>query len=197
MLASSPSLPLARFGRPGADPRASTEDSGPEPALAGALREHHDSLCRSARQLCGNEADADDLVHDVYERALRWRSRTATHSNPRAYLHSILRNLFIDRCRRARVRPRALPIEEAERVALCRPPGDESDRSWHAVTADQVTAALAELPAEFRVVFELYAFERLRYGDIAARLGIPAATVGTRLMRARARLRDLLRASTR
>lgn len=198
MLASSSSLPLAPFGRPSVDPRASAEEpAGSEPALAGALREHHDSLCRSALQLCGNQADADDLVHDVYERALRWRSRTAKHSNPRAYLHSILRNLFIDRCRRARVRPRALPIEEAERVALCRPPSDESDRSWHAVTTEQVAAALAELPAEFRLVFELYAFEHLRYGDIAARLGIPAATVGTRLMRARARLRDSLRANAR
>lgn len=198
MLASSASLPLAPLHRPGVDPHAPTgDDVRAEPALAAALREHHDSLCRTARQLCGNAADADDLVHDVYERALRWRSRTAKHSNPRAYLHSILRNLFIDRCRRARVRPRALPIEEAERVALCRPPSDESDRAWYAVTTDQVAAALAELPAEFRLVFELYAFERLRYGEIAARLGISPATVGTRLLRARAKLRDHLRTIAR
>ncbi len=181
VLPSPPHLAGATCGEP------------PELRLVAALRDHGQSLVRAARVLCGNRADADDLVHDVYERALRTAARCAHHTNLRAYLHSILRNLFIDRCRRARARPRALPLEQAELTAsLPLAEGDEPAPRWSELTTEQVTRAIAELPPEFRVVFELHSFERLRYGDIAARLGIAPATVGTRLCRERARLRTIL-----
>lgn len=160
-----------------------------ERKLQAALREHRASLCRAARALCGNQADADDLVHDVYERALRSAVRSAAHQNLRAYLHSILRNLFIDRCRRARTRPRPMSLDDAEFTA---PVAEEPGAAWQDLTAQQVSEALAELPLEFRIVFELHVFEHLRYGEIARRLDLAPATVGTRLLRARLRLRAIL-----
>jgi DNA-directed RNA polymerase specialized sigma24 family protein len=48
------------------------------------------------------------------------------------------------------------------------------------------------LEPEFRQVFTLHAFERRSYKDIAAALDIPQNTVGTRLLRARKKLRVLL-----
>lgn len=159
-----------------------------EDRLACALRDHRAALTRTARTLCGNPADADDLLHDVYERALRAAQRDGEHVNLRAWLHSILRNLFIDRCRHARRHPSPMSIDDVD-VAEAPP---ERAALWSTVTTAQLEAALAELPADFRRVFELHSFEGLRYDEIAARLHIAPATVGTRLNRARAKLRVLL-----
>lgn len=159
-----------------------------EDRLANALREHRAALTRTARTLCGNPADADDLLHDVYERALRASHRDGDHVNLRAWLHSILRNLFIDRCRHARRHPSPMSLDEID-VAEAQP---ERAEAWAQVTTAQLQAALAELPIDFRRVFELHTFEGLRYEQIAKRLQIAPSTVGTRLSRARGKLRVLL-----
>lgn len=156
--------------------------------VACALREHRAALTRTARTLCGNLADADDLLHDVYERALRAPRRDDDHTNLRAWLHSILRNLFIDRCRHARRHPSPMSLDDID-VAEAQP---EHAEAWESVTSAQLRAALAQLSSDFRRVFELHTFDGLRYEEIAARLDIASSTVGTRLTRARAKLRVLL-----
>jgi DNA-directed RNA polymerase specialized sigma24 family protein len=63
------------------------------------------------------------------------------------------------------------------------------------LTTAEVTAEVAALPAALAAPFSLFAFERASYKQIAARLGLPIATVGTRILRARAaRLRERLTA---
>lgn len=156
--------------------------------VACALREHRVALTRTARTLCGNLADADDLLHDVYERALRAPRRDDDHTNLRAWLHSILRNLFIDRCRYARRHPSPMSLDDID-VAEAQP---EHVEAWESVTPAQLRAALVQIPTDFRRVFELHTFDGLRYEEIAARLDIASSTVGTRLTRARAKLRVLL-----
>jgi RNA polymerase sigma-70 factor, ECF subfamily len=162
-------------------------DRGRDELLVRALRDHRAALTRTARTLCGNRADADDLLHDVYERALRAQRRD-DHANLRAWLHSILRNLFIDRCRHARRHPTPVSLDDVD-VAESQP---ELAATWASVTSAQLHAALAHLPFDFRRVFELHTFEGLRYDEIATRLSIAPSTVGTRLNRARTKLRTLL-----
>src|SRR5262245_63965512 len=60
---------------------------------------------------------------------------------------SILHNTFIDRCRRDRG-ARATPVDQvAERLAA---PADEAPAPWEQVTPEQIQAAVAQLPEEFR-----------------------------------------------
>ena len=63
---------------------------------------------------------------------------------------------------------------------------------WESITHEQVAAALAELEDPFREVYELRLAENCSYDEIADRLTIPRSTVGTRLMRARHKLRETL-----
>jgi RNA polymerase sigma-70 factor, ECF subfamily len=158
-----------------------------ERALGQAVREHEALLLGVARKLCGNDADAADLVHDTYERALRAWDRYADRGNLRSWLVTILHNLFIDRCRRTRRAPRTEAIDDLEVAA----PEPAAPPAWTHVTDQQVTAALATLPPEFRRVYELHAAGR-SYDEIAAELRIAKPTVGTRLIRARKRLKDAL-----
>ena len=52
--------------------------------------------------------------------------------------------------------------------------------------------AVARLPEEFRSVYQMHAIDGRSYSEIALKLALPKNTVGTRLIRARRKLRDLL-----
>jgi RNA polymerase sigma-70 factor (ECF subfamily) len=65
------------------------------------------------------------------------------------------------------------------------------------VTEVQLGAAIAKLEDEFQVVYRMHAIDSLSYKEISLRLGIPVNTVGTRISRARGKLRTLLEASIR
>jgi RNA polymerase sigma-70 factor, ECF subfamily len=153
-------------------------------AIAHAVRAHESILFATARRLCGNEADADDLVHDAYERALRGWDRYADRGNLKGWLLAIVHNLFIDRCRKAR-REAHEPIDLHE-IAV---PEPVAPPAWTDVTPEQVARAIAALADEFRQVYELHA-KGHSYDEIAAALAIPKATVGTRLLRARKKLKE-------
>jgi len=166
------------------------EDHGGSPAEAirATLRENQPFLRALALRLCRNAEEAGDLVQDTCERALR-HVHSGLPDAPRAWLATIMHNLFIDRCR-ARIRQ---PARESMEAALAAPAlPQEPEPSWSRLTVEDVRDALAQLDPEFREVYRMQAFERRSYSDIAAALGIEPATVGTRLHRARKKLREIL-----
>src|SRR5262249_9675603 len=75
--------------------------------LVTAVRDHEAVLRGIAVRLCGNQADADDLVQETYERALKAFGSYSDQGNLRSWLATILNNLFIDRCRKAKRTPRS------------------------------------------------------------------------------------------
>jgi RNA polymerase sigma-70 factor (ECF subfamily) len=151
-------------------------------------REHEAAVRAFALRLCRNSADASDLAQATFERALRRWGTFTPGTNARAWLFSILHNAFIDRCRRRATEPRAASIEDTEIAAP--PPSERS--VWSSITPEQVASAVATLDEGFRAVYRLHAEEQLSYQEIAAQLGLPVNTVGTRLARARRKLRALL-----
>jgi RNA polymerase sigma-70 factor (ECF subfamily) len=153
-------------------------------------REHMPAVQAFALRLCGTQADAHDLAQDCLERALRRFHTLAPGSNARAWMLTILHNAFIDRCRRRTAEKRADDIDAHELSA----PEPAEPPAWTRVTAEDLHAAVARLDEEFRAVYRLHV-EGRSYQEIASQLGIPVNTVGTRLSRARAKLRTLLEAS--
>src|SRR5438876_6020104 len=75
-------------------------------------RDHEPVLRSVALRLCRGPSDAQDLVQDTLERALRSWSALSRHDNLRAWLLAILRNRFIDSCRRRAHESRTVPPEE-------------------------------------------------------------------------------------
>jgi RNA polymerase sigma-70 factor (ECF subfamily) len=147
-------------------------------------------LSRIAERLCGNAADARDLVQDTFERAARLGLPEELR-NPPAWLVTIMNNLFIDRCRARARRPTHEPlVEQHANVTQIDP--DPPEPAWSRITVDDIRAALAELDPAYREVYELHTFERWSYEQIAERLAIQRVTVGTRLNRARKKLREVL-----
>lgn len=153
-----------------------------------AVRDHRPLLLDLARKLCRGHVDPDDLVQDVLETTFHHLAELPDDANLVAWMTRVLRNRFVDRCRRLKTRGTQTPIED---VPVAQPVA-EAEAWWQRLGADDIRARLAELPAEQRAAFEPFAFEGASYQEIAERLNIPKATVGTRILRARARLKELL-----
>ena len=137
-------------------------------------------LRRFARSLVGNVADADDLVQDTVERALRnlhqWEEGTKLDS----WMFRIAKNVWIDKVRAAKVRS-AAPLEDAEGHAAI----DGSRAAEVRLSFADTVRALAELPEEQRVVVALVAIDGMSYRDAAEVLEVPIGTLTSRLARAR------------
>ena len=146
-------------------------------------RAHGDYLRGLARRLCRSHHDPEDLVQDTFLRTLT--SPIPEGANPRAWLARVMQNLFIDRVRR-----RATRREDELREVAAPSAGDEL--WWQALSAADVLAVLERLPEDQREVFRMFAFEGKSYAQIAAAQGIANATVGTRILRARLRIREIL-----
>src|SRR3978361_775423 len=153
---------------------------------SGSLVGHIPDLRRYARSLTGDAWAADDLVQDTLERACQRWQLWAAGSDLRAWLFTLMHNLFVDSARRA-VRQQAGQRVDVEDVAneLLSPAG----------VPDQVMdlqRCLLRLPPEQREVLLLVTLQDLGYQDAARITGVPIGTVMSRIARARARLRDLM-----
>ncbi len=143
-------------------------------------------LRRVALALCDSSAEADDLVQDTFEKALR-NAKQFDGKNPRGWLITVMRNLFFDRCRREARRPRSIPLKD--RAAIDTP---SPAPAWHHLDMDDLRRAVDQLSPKLAEVYRLRAFSELRYANIATQLNIPIDTVSSRLSRARKELRRLL-----
>ena len=153
----------------------------PAPALVG----HIPDLRRYARALTGDAWAADDLVQDTLERACaRWQLWSAG-SDLRAWLFTLMHNLFIDGARRAvRQQGRQVDVEDVANELVA--PGSVPDQAL------DLQRCLLRLPDDQREVLLLVTLEDLGYEDVARITGVPVGTVMSRLSRARARLRELM-----
>ena len=149
-----------------------------------------DQVYRVARRLVGSREEAEDLMQETYARAFRsWRSFTPG-TNLRAWLLRILTNLNIDRGRRQQRAPDVQPLEEGDYFLYNRleetseGPTDE-ERVVQRLSQDDVVAALAAVPHDFRDVLVLVDIGDFTYADAAQILDIPIGTVMSRLHRGR------------
>jgi RNA polymerase sigma-70 factor, ECF subfamily len=169
--------------------------------FAQIAREQSPGLYRRARQLTNDDAHAWDLVQDTFERCLRCFPPALPEAKVRPWLLAILNNLFIDETRTLEARTRVtLPAEDLEQVpeSALSPQfyAEESGAEvWRAYDPNDVRACLGRLPEVLRETFVLHEVGGLNYREIAARLNVNRATVGTRILRARRHLCRFLRAS--
>jgi RNA polymerase sigma-70 factor, ECF subfamily len=142
-------------------------------------------LRRYARALTGDAAWADDLVQDTAERALVRASAFRQGTNLRAWLFTILRNLYIDQYRARR--EIAFDDETAPWRTMEAP-----HREVDGLVLRDVQRALYHLPLEQREMLLLVGVEELTYQEAATVLDVPIGTVMSRLSRAREHMRMLL-----
>ncbi|MDZ4099622.1 MAG: sigma-70 family RNA polymerase sigma factor [Methylophilaceae bacterium] len=138
------------------------------------------SLFRYCLALCGERENACDLLHDALEKYLRDAPQDV--QEPVAYIRRIARNGFFDQCRRQRI----ISFE-----TLGEPDAYAStERDLEAAIVDRLTLEKVwlELTSPEREVVYLWAVDGLSASEIALQLGLPRATVLSRLRRLRLRM---------
>jgi RNA polymerase sigma factor (sigma-70 family) len=142
------------------------------------------SLRRYASALLRDHQEVDDLVHDCLVLALDRLHTLRQDGQLRAWLFTILHNLFVSQVRRAKVRGTAVPIDAADEVVF-----DRCAKQDDYMHAHDLMRALRRLPEEQRSVLLLVAVEDLSYAEVARVMRVPIGTVMSRLSRAREKLR--------
>ena len=156
---------------------------------------HLDSLYHVALRLTRNRTEAEDIVQEAFLRAFRSFHRFNPGTNCRAWLFTILRNVFLNR-----VRSHGREVLEFEMggLDLAEPTNEahvERNPEEHFLQTmlhGDVDRALTTLPLMFRETVMLVDIEGLTYREVAEVLGCPIGTVMSRLSRGRALLRRAL-----
>ena len=147
------------------------------------FNEHIPNLRRYAVALLRDRSLADDLVQDTLERGLNKFSLFQAGSDLRAWLFTIMHNLFVNQIPHTNLWLQNSPPDDIHS-------GDELAEEM--VTARDFMQALQLLNDEQRVIILLIGLEQLSYEQAAQVLDLPVGTVMSRLARARERLRLLM-----
>jgi RNA polymerase sigma-70 factor (ECF subfamily) len=166
---------------------------------------HESSLFAPAMALTHSASDAEDLVQETLVRAYDRFDTFRADGSPRAWLHTIMRNLFFNAYRKKSREPKHVSLEFfdpatsdlagsgggiASRVAPNQPTLDSPERQVISeMEGSAVLDAVRNLPQEYRQVVAMADIQGMPYQEIAEALRIPIGTVRSRLSRGRERVR--------
>jgi RNA polymerase sigma-70 factor (ECF subfamily) len=147
----------------------------------GAVQElvvsHGDRLFRSACLLCGNQAEAQDLVQETLLQAVRSAPRFRGSSSVYTWLHGILLNLT-----RHYHRDRKRMVYDEDLARREPAPAEELPSQLDVELGNSALAdALGGLSSPHREVLILRFYEDMKIHEIAAHLGVSKGTVKSRL----------------
>src|ERR1700742_5039814 len=150
-----------------------------------ALLEAVPHLRAFARSLTRNRDQADDLVNDTIVRAIAASNQFTPGTNFRAWVFTILRNLFYNQGRRGRAR-----FSSIDEVFVDEPAEIASQES--SFEFDDFRRAFWQLPEHHREALILVGASGLNYEDAAKICGCQVGTMKSRVSRARTELRRML-----
>lgn len=148
------------------------------------LRQRETQVLRTAFRILGNWADAEDVAQEVFLRLHRHGLRFANEAALGAWIYRVTVNLCIDRSRTAK------PAAEIHDVT-----SEEISAEGELIREQQkqrLMAALAALPVRERTALVLREIEELSTAEVAAALGTTESTVRGQVMKAMAKLRQIL-----
>jgi RNA polymerase sigma-70 factor (ECF subfamily) len=151
------------------------------------VNRHGQLMYRLAVRLIGNATDAEDVVQEAFAGAFRSMAKFEARASVKTWLTRFL-VVQVAKLRRDR-RRRPMDSIETTSASMGTPGGSASVD--HRI---DMQAALEKLSREHREVLVLREFEQMSYEEIAAVLDVPRGTVESRLHRARAELREKLKA---
>lgn len=146
------------------------------------------NLLNFAFMLTSNRSDAYDLLQDTTLKALDNQEKYAENTNFKAWVMTIMRNIFINNYRRT---SRAATIVDTTdnlyHLNLSQDSGFESPEESYGAT--EITAAINEFSDEYRIPFSMHV-AGYKYNEIAEKMNLPLGTVKSRIFFARKKLQE-------
>jgi RNA polymerase sigma-70 factor (ECF subfamily) len=138
-----------------------------------------------ARSLTRNRDQADDLTHDAVVRALAAIDQFTPGTNFKAWMFTILRNLYYNECRKRWIK--STPIDEMTGDEPSIGPAQEANLEFN-----DFRRAFWQLNADQREVLILVGASGFSYEEAAEVCNCRVGTVKSRVSRARAELKQIL-----
>jgi RNA polymerase sigma-70 factor (ECF subfamily) len=165
---------------------------GERDALAELYDRHGQLIYSLALRIVREQADAEDIVQEVFAQAWRQADRySSVRGNVVAWLLTMTRSRAIDRVRERKSRPE-VPPDEAVILGMPDAANLAEDQLIWARQARALRRALDALPILQRTAIELAFFEGLTHSEISERLELPLGTVKTRIRQGLLRLKGSL-----
>ncbi|MCB0700887.1 MAG: RNA polymerase sigma factor [Chitinophagales bacterium] len=136
-----------------------------------------------AISLTRNAEDANDLYQETMLRALVNKDKYKHGTNIKAWLYTIMRNIFINTYRRNKKFSK-VTSDVPEDVLLYNVDKKAKNIGWSNVRLGEIKSSIEKLPEVFRTSFELY-YMGYKYQEIASMLNEPLGTVKSRIHFAR------------
>ena len=165
------------------------DDGLDAPTLEKLVEQHYALLYRYAYRLTGSPVEAEDLTQQTFLRAQAKFGQLRQFDYAKSWLCTILRNTYLKNLRGRK------PGASLSLDSLPEPTDPAGSEAEPMVDPQELQAALAELPEEFRTPLILFYFEDFSYKDIAEQMDVPIGTIMSRLARAKTHLRRRLGAA--
>jgi RNA polymerase sigma-70 factor (ECF subfamily) len=150
---------------------------------------HSDFLHPYAISLTNNHEDAKDLFQETMLKALLNKDKYQFGTNLKAWLYTIMRNIFINNYRRNK---KFMKIEnEAASEIIIGNSRTVNNNGWANLRMSEIKTAINNLPEVFQVSFELY-YTGYKYQEISEVLKEPLGTIKSRIHLARKILKSEL-----
>ncbi|RBL89233.1 hypothetical protein DF182_22165 [Chitinophaga flava] len=155
-----------------------------------AFRELYNAYAAAMYNIClrmtGNVSDAEDTLQEAFIQVHRNIGKLESNTSVTAWIKRIVVNHCLNNLRKKKVY-----FEEVEEVEVAEEPGiDEDSFTW---TVSAVKSAIHGLPQGYRTVLNLYLFEEYSHREIAEMMGITESTVKTQYMRAKEKVRQIVK----
>ncbi|MCB9045351.1 MAG: RNA polymerase sigma factor [Chitinophagales bacterium] len=148
-----------------------------------AIARQSDFLKPYAHSLTQNMEDAKDLFQETMVRALLNKDKYRIGTNLKAWLYTIMRNIFINNYRKNK-RFTKVTSDVPEDIIMYQATRAAGNSGWSNVRMQEIKKEIATLPDAFRQSFELYQ-QGYKYQDIADILHEPLGTIKSRIHFAR------------
>ncbi len=160
--------------------------AGDRRALAELYERHGPWLTVRLSRRCGDAGMVDEVLQDTFLAVWKGAGRYAGEGEVGAWVWGIAIRRLLDQLRKRRPVPTARPASSPRDAASA------EEELLLAVEHGDLGGALGRLSPELRAVVQATVLDGLTTREAARLLGIPAGTVKTRMMRARAQLREAL-----
>lgn len=134
--------------------------------------------------LCRNRATAEELMQETFVKALL--SLPDSHSNARAWLYTVAKNLFLDRTRRAKFESPGLDTEKGGTGAA------PEELYLKKLENERLHRAISKLDERKQEVIRLHYFSELQFSEIAGIMGLSLENVRVLAHRAKKELKKYL-----
>jgi RNA polymerase sigma-70 factor, ECF subfamily len=142
-----------------------------------------------AMRLTRDSHDAEDLIQETIIRALTNEDKFQEGTNIRAWLFTIMRNIFINDYRKKS--KRNVVIDTTDNMYYLNASATISNAGERSFVMNDIRNALMKISNELRVPFMMH-FKGYKYHEIAEQLNLPLGTVKSRIFFARKELSGIL-----